>query len=118
METPMRFKSSPTNGFQAFAVAGVNTVSFGITAAEEARPGLLGFAVKRALKGERFEYRPGFKVFRSLIPHPTKDTRVSTKDHPIQSFVWDDFTAEPESEYLFRFHPIRGTPKEPDRTAA
>ena len=113
----MRFKSSPTNGFQAFAVAGVNTVSFGITASEAARPGLLGFAVERALKGQRFEFRPGFKVFRSLVPHPTKATRVSTKDHPVQSFVWDDFTARPDSEYEYRFHPLRGTPDRarPDR---
>ena len=114
---PCGFKSSPTNGFQAFAVAGVNTVSFGITASEAARPGLLGFAVERALKGQRFEFRPGFKVFRSLVPHPTKATRVSTKDHPVQSFVWDDFTARPDSEYEYRFHPLRGTPDRLDRTA-
>jgi phosphatidylserine/phosphatidylglycerophosphate/cardiolipin synthase-like enzyme len=114
----MRFKSPQTDGFQAFAVTGVNTISFGITATEDAKKGLLGFAVERGRNGKKPEFQPGFKMFRSLVRHPTKDTRVSTKDHPIQSFVWDDFTAEPDSEYLFRFHPIRGTPKEPDRSAA
>src|SRR5262245_18694274 len=113
----MRFKSPQTDGFQAFAVTGVNTISFAISATEEAKKGLLGFAVERGIKGKKPEFQPGFKVFRSLVPHPTKDTRVSTKDHPVQSFVWDDFTAAPDSEYLFRFHPIRGTPREPDRTA-
>jgi hypothetical protein len=94
----MRFKSPSANGFQAFAVSGVNTISFAITATEQAKQGLLGFAVERALKGQRPEFRPGFKVFRSLVPHPTKETRVSTKDHPVQSFVWDDFTALTQSE--------------------
>src|SRR5262245_40507530 len=116
--SPMRFKSAKTDGFQAFAVSGVNTVSFAITATDEAKEGLLGFAVERGLEGKKFEFRPGFKVFRSLEPNPTKDTRVSTRDHPVQSFVWDDFTAKPESTYVYRFHPIRGTPTDPDRTAA
>ena len=35
----------------------------------------------------------GFKVFHSIIPNPDKNTQVSTWDHPVQSFVWDDFTA-------------------------
>lgn len=111
-------KSPARDGFQAFAVSGVNIVSFAITAEDAAKEGLLGFSVERGLKGKKPEFRPGFKVFRSLLPHPTKDTRVSTRDHPVQSFVWDDFTAAPDSEYVYRFHPIRGTPARPDRTAA
>lgn len=114
----MRFKSAVTDGFQVFAVSGVNTVSFAITATDEAKEDLLGFAVRRALKGEKPEVRPGFKVFRSLVPHPTKGTRVSTWNHPIQSFVWDDFTAQPDSAYEYFFHPIRGTPRKPNRRAA
>src|SRR3954454_14172176 len=110
----MRFKSPKADGVQAFAVSGVNTISCAITATEEAKKGLLGFAVERGLNGAKFEFQPGFKVFRSLEPHPTEATRVSTKDHPVQSFVWDDFTAAPESEYVYRFHPIRGKPDRPD----
>ena len=30
----MRFKSKPTNGYQVFAVSGVNTISFGINASD------------------------------------------------------------------------------------
>jgi phosphatidylserine/phosphatidylglycerophosphate/cardiolipin synthase-like enzyme len=114
----MRFKSPSANGFQAFAVSGVNTISFAITATEQAKQGLLGFAVERALKRQSPEFRPGFKVFRSLVPHPTKETRVSTKDHPVQSFVWDDFTAQPGREYTYSFHPLRGKPGKLDRSAA
>ena len=43
----MRFKSSKVDGFRVFAVAGINTVSFGIEASAESRKGLLGFAVER-----------------------------------------------------------------------
>lgn len=114
----MRFKSAKTDGFQAFAVTGVNTVAFAIQATETARKGLLGFAVSRGAKGKKPEFRPGFKVFHSVVPRPTRDTRVSTNRHPVQSFVWDDFTAEPETEYVYRFHPMRGTPAKPDLSAA
>lgn len=114
----MRFKSAKSDGFQAFAVSGVNTVSFAITATGDAKEGLLGFAVERGIKGGKLQFRPGFKVFHSVEPKPTKETRVSTKEHPVQSFVWDDFTAEPGTEYVYRFHPMRGTPKKPDLSAA
>jgi hypothetical protein len=84
----MRFKSGSANGFQVFAVAGVNTVSFAITASRDARKDLLGFAVVRTDPHERERYvMPGFKVFRSLIPRPDEKTTVSTWDHPVQSFV-------------------------------
>jgi phosphatidylserine/phosphatidylglycerophosphate/cardiolipin synthase-like enzyme len=92
-------------------------VSFAIVADEAAKEGLLGFAIERGLEGKKPEFRPGFKVFRSIVPHPDKETRVSTKDHPVQSFVWDDFTAKPKAEYTYRFHPVRGSPKKLIRAA-
>lgn len=112
----MRFKSKPSNGYQVFAVSGVNTISFGINASEAARKGLLGFAVERVDKTENEKkVMPGFKVFRSVVPDPTEKTQVSTWDHPVQSFVWDDFTAKPEHEYQYIFHPLKGTPQKIDR---
>src|SRR5688572_23160176 len=115
----MRFKSKPAGGFQVFAVAGINTVSFGVKATTAAKRGLLGFGVERADRDEDEKYvMPGFKVFKSLIPHPTEETRVSTMDHPIQSLVWDDFTAKPDHEYEYTFQPLKGEPKNIDRSAA
>ena len=112
----MRFQSKEAAGYQIFAIAGVNTISFGIQAGAAARTGLLGFAVERfdPAENER-SFMPGFKVFRSLVPHPDKRTRVSTWDHPIQSFVWDDFTAKPDRQYEYFFYPVKGTPKHLDR---
>jgi phosphatidylserine/phosphatidylglycerophosphate/cardiolipin synthase-like enzyme len=114
----MRFKSRQSKPFQVFAVTGVNTISFGIKADENAKKGLLGFAVERVdpAADERYTM-PGFKVFRSLIPKPNQDTHVSTWDHPIQSLVWDDFTAKPDHEYEYVFHPLKGKPKKLDRSA-
>ena len=115
----MRFKSKATGGFQIFAVSGVNTVSFAITATAAARAGLLGFAIERVDPQESERYpMAGFKVFRSIIPHPDEKTTVSTWDHPVQSFVWDDFTAKPKYRYEYVFHPLRGAPKNLDRSAA
>lgn len=113
----MRFKSPTTGGLQVFAVAGTNTVSFGIRATATAREGLLGFAVERLdrASGER-HWVKGYKVFRSIIPNPTPKTKVSTFDHPVQSLVWDDFTAVPDHGYDYLFHPLKGTPAALDRT--
>lgn len=113
----MRFKSPQSNLFQVFAVSGVNTISFGIQASEEAKPGLLGFAVERIdpAKNERY-IMPGFKIFRSVIPVPTPEAFVSTWEHPVQSLVWDDFSAEADHEYEYLFHPIKGRSKNLDRS--
>lgn len=114
----MRFKSTTVDGFQAFAVTGTNTVSFAVRASAAAKKGLLGFAVERSDPKENQRYFvQGFKVFRSIIPHPDETTQVSTFAHPVQSFVWDDFTAKSGREYEYFFHPLRGKPKNLDRTA-
>lgn len=114
----MRFKSGKVKGFQVFAVAGVNTVSFAVQASVAARKGLLGFAVERVDPKENERYfMQGFKVFASVIPNPDKNTRVSTFDHPVQSFVWDDFTAKPGRDYEYIFYPLRGKPLNLDRSA-
>ena len=115
----MRFRSALVDGIQVSAVAGTNTVSFGISADAAARQGLLGFAVERIdpAKGERY-FVHGFKVFRSVVPLPDENTDVSTFEHPIQSLVWDDFTAAPGHTYRYEFHPLAGTPKNLDRSRA
>jgi phosphatidylserine/phosphatidylglycerophosphate/cardiolipin synthase-like enzyme len=110
--------SEKIDGFKVFAVTGVNTISFAIDATAAAKKGLLGFAVERFDPAENERYpMPGFKVFRSVIPNPMPHLQVSTADHPIQSFLWDDFTAKPNRVYEYSFLPLRGTPKHLDRSA-
>jgi hypothetical protein len=42
------------------------------------------------------------------LPH---GTLVSTAEHPIQSFLWADYTAKAGTRYLFRIVPLYGTVK-------
>lgn len=115
----MRFASAVVGGYQVFAVAGVNSISFGVDADPSApsTKGLLGFAVERVDKaaGERY-YMRGYKVFPSVVPNPGEGTVASTYEHPVQSFVWDDFTAKPDTKYRYIFHPLKGSPKALDRS--
>lgn len=114
----MRFVSREVGGYRVFAVTGVNTVSFAIDFSNADTGGLLGFAVERYDPAENERYFVyGMKVFRSVIPKPDETTSVSTYDHPIQSFVWDDFTAKPERRYEYFFYPLKGKPKNIDRSA-
>jgi phosphatidylserine/phosphatidylglycerophosphate/cardiolipin synthase-like enzyme len=115
----MRFRSEKLDGFQVFAVAGTNTVSFAITATINARQGLLGFAVERVdTKENQRYYMLGYKVFESRVPKPMPGMRISTYEYPVQAFVWDDFTGKEDREYEYYFHPLRGVPKNIDRSAA
>jgi phosphatidylserine/phosphatidylglycerophosphate/cardiolipin synthase-like enzyme len=114
----MRFRSQRVGGYQVSAVSGTNTVSFAIDADPSVTSELLGFSVERSDPAEDERYfMYGFKVFGSVIPNPTEDLVVSTYDHPVQSFVWDDFTAKPGRRYEYFFHPVKRSPKNLDRSA-
>ena len=113
----MRSKSAVVGGFQVFAVAGTNSVSFGVSVADASRPGLLGFSVKRtdSPKGKP-HYLLGYKVFPSTVKNPDASSSVSTYKEPVQSLVWDDFTCSPGHTYSYVFQPLKGTPAKLDRS--
>jgi phosphatidylserine/phosphatidylglycerophosphate/cardiolipin synthase-like enzyme len=114
----MRFRSTGHSG-TVVAVCGINTISFGLLPTKAVKKGLLGFAVERLDPAEDEQsFLPGFKVFPSVIPNPAPGQSVSTFDQPVQSFVWDDFTAKPDRAYTYRFHPIKGRPKKLSRRSA
>jgi hypothetical protein len=114
----MRFKSQLQDGYTIFAVCGTNTISFAIDFSGADIVGLLGFAVERHDKTENERYfMYGFKVFKEVIQNPGEDTVVSTFDQPVQSFSWDDFTAKPFHNYDYFFYPLKGVPKNLDRSA-
>jgi hypothetical protein len=100
----MRYKSQEQTGYTIYAVAGIDVVSFGIDFTNADTTGLLGFAVERhdITEDERY-FIKGFKVFEDIFPNPVENVLVSTNEHPVQSFVWDDFTAKPEHEYDYFF---------------
>ncbi len=107
----MRVKSSSKNSYTIYAISGTNTVSFAIDFRQADTKGLLGYSVERidVSNGER-KYMDGFKVFKDDKPHASVDTVVSTYSHPVQSFVWDDFTCRDNTTYEYLFYPVKGKP--------
>jgi phosphatidylserine/phosphatidylglycerophosphate/cardiolipin synthase-like enzyme len=112
----MRFQSKKQHGYTIYAVSGIDVVSFAIDFNQADTTGLLGFAVERHDIQEQERYfMKGFKVFEDIFPNPAENVLVSTNEHPVQSFVWDDFTAKPGHEYDYYFYPIKGKVKFLDR---
>ncbi len=44
------------------------------------------------------------------MPDPQPGERRSTLKHPIQSFLWGDYSAVPNTRYTFTIRPVYGTP--------
>ena len=102
-----RFKES--GPLSVHAIAGAYVVLLGIDMKEEASKGVLGFAIERIDHGRRGgrTWLQALKVFRSV---PARAGPVSTKEHPIQSFFWGDYTTRYGHEYTYRIVAMRGTP--------
>ena len=112
----MRRKKTSSD-LELYAVSGTNTIVISIDM--KAKPaGLLGFAFERVeTKSKRRIWLYGQKFFRSVIPIEEKDLgkvkgqKYPTHLHPVQSFLWKDFTAEPGTEYTYLVTAYKGTPK-------
>ena len=106
--------------FKVKAIAGTHTILIALDCAEEQRKGLLGFGFKRGLVGSKNggpKWLRSQKVFKSVVPDPKnakdpdgKPMRFSTEDHPVQSFLWGDYGAEPGKKYAFSIVPMYGKP--------
>jgi len=83
-----------------------------------ARKDLLGYAIERAERDsagnevERYWLR-GIKRFKDKDKGLPPGTPVSSAEHPIQSFLWADYTAKAGTHYLFRIVPLYGKVKNP-----
>ncbi len=94
------------------AVAGNNVVLLGMDATEEARKGLLGFAIQRTDHTSGGEER-WLRSSLSFDHHPTHkagDESLDSISHPIQDFKWGDYAAKPDHEYTYKVIPIYGSP--------
>jgi phosphatidylserine/phosphatidylglycerophosphate/cardiolipin synthase-like enzyme len=116
----MRF-TTPEADFRARVIAGTHTVLIALTCKDSLRNGLLGFAFKRELvdgPNPGPKWLPSLKVFKSIVPDPSKAVdpvtgkrlRFSTWEHPIQSFLWSDYSAKPNTRYKFTIVPMYGQP--------
>jgi phosphatidylserine/phosphatidylglycerophosphate/cardiolipin synthase-like enzyme len=105
-------KRAAVDGISVHAISGTHVVMLAFDATEMARQGLLGFAIKRNDLTENNEYwLNGSKVFKSVSSNPSADySSISSLQHPIQSFLWSDYSAKPCYQYRYIIRPIRGVP--------
>lgn len=112
----MRRKKTSSD-LELYAVSGTSTVVLSMDM--KTKPvGLLGFAFERVeTKSKKRIWLYGQKFFKSVIPIEEKDLKkvkgqkYPTHLHPVQSFLWKDFTAEPDTEYTYLVTAYTGTPK-------
>jgi phosphatidylserine/phosphatidylglycerophosphate/cardiolipin synthase-like enzyme len=101
-----------SNGISVHAISGTHVVTLGLDATGQARDGLLGFGIRRDdHAGGNARWLRGSKVFESVKPDPTPDQSFSTLHHPVQSFLWGDYTAKPGHTYNYLIRPFYGTPQ-------
>lgn len=112
----MRRKKT-SSSLELYAVSGTNTVVLSLDL--KTKPsGLLGFAFERVeTTSQKRIWLYGQKFFGSVIPIAKKDLgkvkgqKYPTHLHPVQGFLWKDFTVEPDTEYTYIVTAFKGTPK-------
>jgi phosphatidylserine/phosphatidylglycerophosphate/cardiolipin synthase-like enzyme len=100
-----------TNGLKVHAVAGTYVVMLGFDLPQQSCRNLKGFSVHRMdhTEGEA-AYIEGMKAFAETDPGFPPGAKYSTKDHPIQSFQWSDYSAKPGHKYTYTIAALKGTP--------
>ncbi|MCP2244023.1 phospholipase D-like domain-containing protein [Lentzea aerocolonigenes] len=107
----MRIRKS-AGPLSVHAIAGSYVVLLGLDLDQGDSPGLLGFAIERfdPEEDERYWLR-GMKVFEETSKGVPPGTPVSLLEHPLQSFLWGDYTAKPGRSYEYRVVALYGKPK-------
>jgi phosphatidylserine/phosphatidylglycerophosphate/cardiolipin synthase-like enzyme len=109
-------KRAQNTGVSVHAIAGSHVVLLGLDVDDTARVGLLGFAIRRTDHNEQKEHWcQGYRIFEANEDHLGHGKQVSTWDNPVQSFLWNDYTAKPTHDYTFRVVPVYGTPEALER---
>ncbi|PYR62012.1 MAG: hypothetical protein DMF91_08195 [Acidobacteria bacterium] len=116
----MRQLATASRDFRAQAISGTHTLLLALDCPEPRRKGLLGFAFSREVVGVgTAKWLRSQKVFKSVVPDPknamdptdpTKPRRFYTNEFPVQSFLWGDYAATPDTVYRLRITPMYGKP--------
>lgn len=104
---------------KAAAYAGTHVVVLAwdtLSGTAPSRADLLGYAIERSefdAAGQALEryWMRGIKRFKNRDKGLPPGTPVSTAEHPIQSFLWADYTPKPGTRYRYRIVPLCGTVK-------
>jgi len=95
-----------SGGVSVQAIAGSQSVLLAMNATEAARRDLLGFAIGRRGNQGEIAWLKGFKFFRSLVPNPQPGDTRSTLTHPVQSFLWGHYSADPDQMHDYVIRPL------------
>lgn len=98
--------SARSAGISVQAIAGSQSVLLAMNATEEARRGLLGFAIGRRDHSGEITWLNGFKFFRRLVPDPRPGETRSTLTHPVQSFLWGHYSADADQDHDYVIRPL------------
>jgi len=91
------------------AIAGTRVVLMALDLDPGELNGLRGFAIKRGeVGGPPADFLTGIKYFASLVPNPVKGAKYSTRNHPLQSFLWSDYAAKSGTQYTFTVAALYG----------
>ena len=107
----MRKTALSSNGrLKINVVAGTYVVLIGIGLKKADVRNALGFAIHRIdhSRMDEGKWLEGMKVFQQSAT--SAGALVSTRDFPIQGFLWQDFTAVPGTEYTYRVVALKGLP--------
>jgi phosphatidylserine/phosphatidylglycerophosphate/cardiolipin synthase-like enzyme len=108
----MRKSSGPTpiNGVRVKAYGGTTGVLVAMDVTDQARKGLLGFAIEREIMSGQFagkkKWLEGMLTFPGLPHEPGQP--VASNVGPIQKFRWSDYTVFPGTSYRYTVHAAYG----------
>jgi phosphatidylserine/phosphatidylglycerophosphate/cardiolipin synthase-like enzyme len=104
--------SKTSQGLKVNAIAGTYVVVLGLNLPRTKCKGLLGFSVHRTDHTENELYfLEAMKAFKETDPGFPSGSLYSTRDHPIQSFQWADYSAKPGHKYTYKVTALKGTPQ-------
>src|SRR3546814_520358 len=106
----MRVQKS-SDGLTVQAIGGSHVVLIGWNYPREKCNGLAGFGLHRT-DHERHEavWLQGIKTFEATDPGLRPGSMHSTREHPIQSFTWSDYSTKPGQRYTYRIVALKGDP--------
>lgn len=94
------------------AIAGTYVVMLGFDLDESNCTGLLGFAIHRTSHDENESgYLSGMKCFAETDPGFAAGAQYSSRQQPVQSFQWADYSAKPGHRYTYVVSALKGHPK-------
>lgn len=104
-------KKKTSSDLTVQGIAGSHVVLLGWSLPEAKCDELAGFALHRTdHEEEEAWWLRGMKTFEATDPGLPRGARHSTRDHPIQSFMWSDYAAKPGRRYTYRVVALKGPP--------